>query len=90
MDVNEHVKLFNITLRNSYCIAIQHLTVAVGFSTMSKIRTRILKSKKDTKKTITKRKGQNDKKTITKRNLKRRLFKDINAATEHTPGNAIK
>ena len=49
MDVNEHEKLFNITLRNSDCIAIQHLTVAVGYSTMSKIRTRIRKSKKDKK-----------------------------------------
>ena len=44
MDVNEHEKLFTIILRNSDCIAIQHLTVAVGYSTMSKIRTRIRKS----------------------------------------------
>jgi len=49
MDVNEHEKLFNITLRNSDCIAIQHLTVTVRYSTMSKIRTRICKSKKDKK-----------------------------------------
>jgi hypothetical protein len=49
MYVNEHEKLFNITLQNSDCIAIQHLTVAVGYSTMSKIRTRIRKSKKDKK-----------------------------------------
>ena len=47
MDINDHEKLFTIILRNSYCIAIQHLTVAVGYSTISKIRTRIRKSKKD-------------------------------------------
>jgi predicted secreted protein len=39
MYVNEREKLFNITLQNSDCIAIQHLTVAVGYSTISKIRT---------------------------------------------------
>jgi hypothetical protein len=49
MDINEHEKLFTIILPNSYCIAIQHLTVAVGYSTISKIRTRIRKSKKNKK-----------------------------------------
>ena len=60
MYVNEHEKLFNITLRNSYCIAIQHLTVAVGYSTISKIRTRIRKLKKDKK---TQWPKENDKRT---------------------------
>ena len=59
MDVNEHEKLFTIILRNSDCIAIQHLTVAVGYSTMSTIRTRIHKSKERTK-------GQKDKQRSTK------------------------
>ena len=27
---------------------------------------------------------------VQRRNLKRRLFKEINAPTEHTPGNALK
>ena len=62
MDVNEHEKLFTIILRNNDCIAIQHLTVAVGYSTMSTIRTRIHKSKKD-KTHNDQKKGQKDKRT---------------------------
>ena len=60
MYVNEHEKLFNITLQNSDCIAIQHLTVAVGYSIKSKICTRIRKRKKDKKTQLPKEK---DKKT---------------------------